>query len=85
MAAKVSARTVREAFIEARASARRGLSRPAPAAAKAKAARAAIEPTPIPEPAETMFRRLRIPRRSAPGCRFDVGHRSDLIPATIPK
>jgi 4a-hydroxytetrahydrobiopterin dehydratase len=29
--------------------------------------------------------RLRIPRQSGQGFRFDVGHRSDLIPATIPK
>jgi hypothetical protein len=29
--------------------------------------------------------RLRIPRQSGRGFRFDVGHRSDLIPATIPK
>ena len=28
---------------------------------------------------------LRIPRQSGRGFRFDVGHRSDLIPATIPK
>jgi hypothetical protein len=29
--------------------------------------------------------RVRIPRQSGQGFRFDVGHRSDLIPATIPK
>ena len=29
--------------------------------------------------------RLRIPRQSGRGFRFDVGRRSDLIPATIPK
>jgi class 3 adenylate cyclase len=29
--------------------------------------------------------RLRIPTHSGQGFRFDVGHRSDLIPATIPK
>ena len=29
--------------------------------------------------------RLRIPTQSGRGFRFDVGHRSDLIPATIPK
>jgi hypothetical protein len=28
---------------------------------------------------------MRIPRQSGQGFRFDVGHRSDLIPATIPK
>jgi hypothetical protein len=28
---------------------------------------------------------MRIPRQSGRGFRFDVGHRSDLIPATIPK
>jgi hypothetical protein len=28
---------------------------------------------------------LRIPTQSGRGFRFDVGHRSDLIPATIPK
>ena len=28
---------------------------------------------------------LRIPTQSGQGFRFDVGHRSDLIPATIPK
>ena len=28
---------------------------------------------------------VRIPRQSGQGFRFDVGHRSDLIPATIPK
>jgi WD40 repeat protein len=28
---------------------------------------------------------LRIPRQSGQGFRFDVGHHSDLIPATIPK
>ena len=28
---------------------------------------------------------VRIPRQSGRGFRFDVGHRSDLIPATIPK
>jgi hypothetical protein len=28
---------------------------------------------------------LRIPRQSGRGFRFDVGHHSDLIPATIPK
>ncbi len=30
-------------------------------------------------------RKLRIPTQSGQGFRFDVGHRSDLIPATIPK
>jgi hypothetical protein len=30
-------------------------------------------------------RYVRIPRQSGRGFRFDVGHRSDLIPATIPK
>jgi hypothetical protein len=30
-------------------------------------------------------RRMRIPIQSGRGFRFDVGHRSDLIPATIPK
>ena len=30
-------------------------------------------------------RYLRIPRQSGQGFPFDVGHRSDLIPATIPK
>jgi hypothetical protein len=30
-------------------------------------------------------RKMRIPRQSGRGFRFDVGHRSDLIPATIPK
>ena len=30
-------------------------------------------------------RNLRIPTQSGQGFRFDVGHRSDLIPATIPK
>jgi hypothetical protein len=29
--------------------------------------------------------RVRIPTQSGRGFRFDVGHRSDLIPATIPK
>ena len=29
--------------------------------------------------------KVRIPRQSGRGFRFDVGHRSDLIPATIPK
>jgi hypothetical protein len=29
--------------------------------------------------------KVRIPRQSGQGFRFDVGHRSDLIPATIPK
>src|ERR1700677_3570013 len=38
--------------------------------------RGATEPAPI---------RLRIPTQSGRGFRFDVGHRSDLIPATIPK
>ena len=33
----------------------------------------------------TELERLRIPRQSGQGFRFDVGHRSDLIPATIPK
>ena len=28
---------------------------------------------------------VRIPRQSGQGFRFDAGHRSDLIPATIPK
>jgi hypothetical protein len=28
---------------------------------------------------------MRIPTQSGQGFRFDVGHRSDLIPATIPK
>ena len=28
---------------------------------------------------------VRIPRQSGRGFRFDAGHRSDLIPATIPK
>ena len=28
---------------------------------------------------------LRIPTQSGRGFRFDVGHRSDLIPATIPR
>jgi hypothetical protein len=28
---------------------------------------------------------LRIPMQSGQGFRFDVGHHSDLIPATIPK
>ena len=28
---------------------------------------------------------VRIPTQSGQGFRFDVGHRSDLIPATIPK
>jgi hypothetical protein len=28
---------------------------------------------------------VRIPRQSGRGFRFDVGHHSDLIPATIPK
>jgi hypothetical protein len=28
---------------------------------------------------------VRIPTQSGRGFRFDVGHRSDLIPATIPK
>jgi hypothetical protein len=32
-----------------------------------------------------MVRILRIPTQSGRGFRFDVGHRSDLIPATIPK
>ena len=31
------------------------------------------------------FRWVRIPTQSGRGFRFDVGHRSDLIPATIPK
>jgi hypothetical protein len=35
------------------------------------------------KPRTTRF--LRIPRQSGQGFRFDVGHRSDLIPATIPK
>ncbi len=30
-------------------------------------------------------RNLRIPRQSGQGFRFDAGHRSDLIPATIPR
>jgi hypothetical protein len=29
-------------------------------------------------------RQLRIPTQSGRGFRFEVGHRSDLIPATIP-
>jgi hypothetical protein len=29
--------------------------------------------------------KVRIPTQSGQGFRFDVGHRSDLIPATIPK
>ena len=29
--------------------------------------------------------KVRIPTQSGRGFRFDVGHRSDLIPATIPK
>jgi class 3 adenylate cyclase len=29
--------------------------------------------------------RVRIPRQSGRGFRFDVGHRSDLMSATIPK
>jgi len=36
-------------------------------------------------PDATTADRLRIPRQSGQGFRFDVGHRSDLIPATIPK
>ena len=28
---------------------------------------------------------VRIPTQSGQGFRFDVGHRSDLMPATIPK
>ena len=32
-----------------------------------------------------MRRKVRIPRQSGRGFRFDVGRRSDLIPATIPK
>ena len=36
--------------------------------------------------AETVLKAsMRIPRQSGRGFRFDVGHRSDLIPATIPK
>jgi hypothetical protein len=31
------------------------------------------------------FPHVRIPTHSGQGFRFDVGHRSDLIPATIPK
>ena len=31
------------------------------------------------------FTKLRIPTQSGRGFRFDVGHRSDLIPATIPR
>ena len=38
------------------------------------------------ELAETLrLANVRIPRQSGQGFRFDVGHRSDLIPATIPK
>jgi hypothetical protein len=33
----------------------------------------------------TMAANVRIPRQSGQGFRFDFGHRSDLIPATIPK
>ena len=33
----------------------------------------------------SLLSRLRIPTQSGQGFRFDVGHRSDLIPATIPK
>ena len=37
-------------------------------------------------PVEVQKRKaLRIPTQSGQGFRFDVGHRSDLIPATIPK
>jgi hypothetical protein len=32
----------------------------------------------------TIVKVVRIPRQSGQGFRFDVGHRSDLIPATIP-
>ena len=34
---------------------------------------------------DMMTAELRIPTQSGQGFRFDVGHRSDLIPATIPK
>jgi hypothetical protein len=34
---------------------------------------------------DTLWVAVRIPRQSGRGFRFDVGHRSDLIPATIPK
>ena len=35
---------------------------------------------------DALFRvEVRIPTQSGQGFRFDVGHRSDLIPATIPK
>src|ERR1700677_4289237 len=35
--------------------------------------------------ADKCRRLVRIPTQSGRGFRFDVGHRSDLIPATIPK
>jgi hypothetical protein len=38
-----------------------------------------------PEGNSTLNRSMRIPRQSGQGFRFDVGRRSDLIPATIPK
>ena len=35
--------------------------------------------------AVSAINKMRIPTQSGRGFRFDVGHRSDLIPATIPK
>jgi hypothetical protein len=32
-----------------------------------------------------LLSKMRIPTQSGQGFRFDVGHRSDLIPATVPK
>ena len=42
-------------------------------------------PTSCPAQDILRFALVRIPTQSGRGFRFDVGHRSDLIPATIPK
>jgi hypothetical protein len=41
--------------------------------------------TASPALAQAYYDYVRIPTQSGQGFRFDVGHRSDLIPATIPK
>jgi hypothetical protein len=44
-----------------------------------------IGPGQIPSGLVSFLDGVRIPTHSGQGFRFDVGHRSDLIPATIPK
>jgi hypothetical protein len=43
-----------------------------------------IEEGTTPHIARQKLKALRIPTQSGRGFRFEVGHRSDLIPATIP-